>query len=367
MAITHANTAVTGGTGTAAQWNANHVIGDEDRPKVPATFVVAASDSVDATRADYVCDGTDDATEINAAIAALPAEGGKVTLLEGTFDLGARIEIQKDNVTLDGQGNGTVLVTAGGTQGIYSNGYQGMKIRDMYILGGAGGTGVERGIYLLNCTDAEIRSCWVASCKADGILIVNGGTQNMVRDCKVTSCTLSGIVVAGAYCSVIGCYAIGNTERGIYFSAAFGIVQSCIADVNGYEGILLAGVTKGARVCGCEADGNSGDGIKVQTAVRGTVIQGNYIIGNGATGISIEGSAADNMIAENFCYLNDGDGVVLAGAAANNIFTGNRSVSNGGSGMNITTAGASNIVVANRLQSLVTGGAGTEYGHNLVG
>jgi len=52
-----------------------------------ATFVVAASDSTTQSKAqaDYVCDGTDDQVEIQAAIDALPAGGGKIFLTEGVF------------------------------------------------------------------------------------------------------------------------------------------------------------------------------------------------------------------------------------------------------------------------------------------
>lgn len=53
------------------------------------TLVVAASDASDASkgRADYVCDGVNDEVQINAAIDALPAIGGRVFLTEGNFNL----------------------------------------------------------------------------------------------------------------------------------------------------------------------------------------------------------------------------------------------------------------------------------------
>jgi hypothetical protein len=56
-----------------------------------ATIVVAASDSSEKSKAqaDYVCDGTADNVEIQAAIDALPSTGGKIILLDGTFLLDA--------------------------------------------------------------------------------------------------------------------------------------------------------------------------------------------------------------------------------------------------------------------------------------
>jgi len=98
-----------------------------DSPKRAATLIVAANNSLDKTRADYVCDGIDDYVEINQALAALPAVGGRVLLLEGTFDLysddiNGVVTIDKNYTTLEGQGCGTVLFTdhTGSDQGTIS-------------------------------------------------------------------------------------------------------------------------------------------------------------------------------------------------------------------------------------------------------
>ncbi len=76
-----------------------------------ATLVVAASDSGAKSKAaaDYVCDGTSDQTEINNAITALPSGGGKVLLLEGTYNISGTITVGKAGVTIEGMGAGTVL------------------------------------------------------------------------------------------------------------------------------------------------------------------------------------------------------------------------------------------------------------------
>ena len=52
-----------------------------------ATFVVAASDSLHKERADYVCLGVDDQVQIQAAIDALPANGGKISFAEGIYKI----------------------------------------------------------------------------------------------------------------------------------------------------------------------------------------------------------------------------------------------------------------------------------------
>ena len=76
-----------------------------------ATFVVAANDSstLSKQQADYVCDGTDDQVQIQAAIDAVnTAGGGKVLLMEGDYIIASTIT-GKDYVDLEGIGFGTLL------------------------------------------------------------------------------------------------------------------------------------------------------------------------------------------------------------------------------------------------------------------
>ncbi len=76
-----------------------------------ATLVVAASDSSEKSKAqaDYVCDGTADNVEIQAALDALPATGGEIHFLDGTFQLAATVARAIDNVKWSGIGMGTYL------------------------------------------------------------------------------------------------------------------------------------------------------------------------------------------------------------------------------------------------------------------
>ena len=58
---------------------------------------------------DYLCDGTDDQVEINAALAAMPAGGGEVRLLDGTYHLSGAITAANGAVKLSGCGKSTIL------------------------------------------------------------------------------------------------------------------------------------------------------------------------------------------------------------------------------------------------------------------
>src|SRR3990167_5637602 len=81
-----------------------------------ATKSVAASDADPETKlfADYVCDGTADDGQIQAAIDGLPAGGGKVVLSDGTFSIAAQIDLPTDRaVNIEGSGSGSFGSTTG--------------------------------------------------------------------------------------------------------------------------------------------------------------------------------------------------------------------------------------------------------------
>ena len=79
--------------------------------KRPVTLIVGATQSGHtAAEVDFLCTGTDDHVQINAAIAALPASGGKIVIREGTYNIAAQITLNRANVTIEGMGSSTVLL-----------------------------------------------------------------------------------------------------------------------------------------------------------------------------------------------------------------------------------------------------------------
>jgi hypothetical protein len=110
-----------------------------------AIVIVAAKDSSAPAKAaaQFVADGEDDQEQINAAIRALPAAGGTVQLMEGTYDI-RRVEgalggvlIERSYVTLAGQGPATQLVLASNQNvnvvRIIGSGVGHITIRDLYV------------------------------------------------------------------------------------------------------------------------------------------------------------------------------------------------------------------------------------------
>jgi len=92
-----------------------------------------------AADCDYLCDGTADDFEINAAITALPATGGEIVILDGTYNITAKINVTKDNVSIRGNGNATILkrmFNSSITEGVITLiGRSGFKIANLQIDG----------------------------------------------------------------------------------------------------------------------------------------------------------------------------------------------------------------------------------------
>lgn len=78
-------------------------------PKTSRFVVGTSTAGWTNTECDYLCDGTDDQVEINAAIEALPSTGGEIVILDGTYNITAVIGIHTNNVSIRGNGAATVL------------------------------------------------------------------------------------------------------------------------------------------------------------------------------------------------------------------------------------------------------------------
>jgi len=151
--------------------------------KIYATFTIGAVDANNTSSSsyDYVCDGTNDDVQIQAAIDALPTTGGRIVLSEGTFTLGsAAVVVSKNGVTIEGQGKGTIVTCKNSFNlslfklGHASTQYINCTIRDVYFDGNQANQGATSyiidnrtltkyitslnvsGCYFLNARDAAI-------------------------------------------------------------------------------------------------------------------------------------------------------------------------------------------------------------------
>lgn len=128
---------------------------NSDNTKGACSFLVAANDAPANVKliADYVCDGTADDVQIQAAVDALPSQGGLIHLSTGDFVLAATVSRDIDDVIMQGEGRATYLANDGNIT-IFDVGYRdGWGFHNLSTDAG----GIDLGFN----EQADIRNCWI--------------------------------------------------------------------------------------------------------------------------------------------------------------------------------------------------------------
>jgi parallel beta-helix repeat protein len=249
--------------------------------KRTARFVIGTSTAGwTAADCDYLCDGTNDQTEINAAITALPATGGKIVILEGTYNISAKISVNKSNVSIVGNGHTT-------------------ELRRRYHSSSSEG--------LINIESG------VSQCRIEN-LFLNGENYTHLNNNGIRMTTgAENIIVSGNKISNHG-------GSGIYaWPASKSEFTNNILENNGQNGMYIR-LSSETIIIGNSCNNNSQNGIYLQDSSNNT-ITGNSCSGNGDNGISFYASK-NNTVTGNIFY-NNNSGIFMAGSSRNNAITGN--------------------------------------------
>ena len=243
-----------------------------------ATLVIASSTSLGKWTADYICDGIADHGYINSAIAELPASGGKIVLLEGTYAIGAPIYLL-NNITIEGQGTGTIL-----------------RIID--------GLNIDISVFAKSASIVSgFNSVWLKNMVIDGNKVNNdagnqkainlaSGTNLNIKDVTVKNTRGSSVVLSqSSLCTIDNVRVSGSDSSGIYF---YTTIRSIIKD--------------------SFISGNILHGIFLDAACEKIIIQNSHVFQNGQNGIILAGASIDNNILNNLVYENS--------QTANNTYSG---------------------------------------------
>jgi len=254
-----------------------------------ATFVVAASDSMvqDKAMADYVCDGVNDHVEIQAALDALPATGGEVKLLDGTYRIEVSLVLDSYQ-TLRGCGRSTILTTttAGWFDIITATGGSGTEkvgilIADLCIDCDAGGVATNSGIFLTYVDYSVVSHCWLLDSGSAGIWIAH-------CDFNVIDENIGQ----------------GNYNEAIYLERSNNnVIQDNVCQGNDDDGIYVDNHSLNNIISGNTCQGNGKRGIYVSLLSNNNLVSSNCCQGNNRAGIQIE-TSNDNLIADNICTEN---------------------------------------------------------------
>jgi len=318
------------------------VQGGDGTMKFPmgATVVVAASDSKNKAGAHYVCDGTDDQEEIQAAINALPATGGAVLLLDGTFSIKAGQLVIGDNVTLMGMGASTVLKRGSSDAGAMvritgkkaavrnllvdtnpslgaTSELEGIEVRDsqdflienIFVTGGnPAGSGLSGdGIYINGSQRGIVKGCVVYDWEEGSAIELAHGTSR-VTDIEISECIMfncaGGLTIhnhsdtpAPARVTVVNCAAIqcGPGFDAVGASGAPAQPEDisfigCVASSNTNYGFKVHVLAERVIIANCIAMNNGEQGILVQHGNHRAIVTG--CIARGNSGGQIQADSA---------------------------------------------------------------------------
>lgn len=324
-----------------------------------ATQVVAATDSKDTTNADLFCDGTADEVQIIAAIDALPATGGSVLLMDGTYEIAAEITMNKANVRLIGQGKSTILnigtaiktvnisadfcevnsiqFTGANTlnfYGVYSNGSDYGKVLNCWI------ATMYFGIY------TQLADHWIISHNtltgAFNIGLRSNGDSVIFEGNMIDTTTLAiGIEGGGRSVSIIGNSISGSPTSRAIFIGTRSLVSGNTVRIGGTKygyrstsnGVTITGNTfeggfgvnneggEYVTITGNFFEANSGQ--PILNDGDNCTISSNTIFNTGSNDGAIHVRSNHNTIVGNSINQSDRWGIRLSNAANHNLISGN--------------------------------------------
>lgn len=345
--------------------------------------------TVGMANADYICTGTADDIQIQAAIDSLSATaGGVVWIKQGTYDITTSIIVTNPNVHIIGEGFGTILRLANSINlpviRLESTADYAM-IEDLKIDGNQdnntipGGNG-NQGI-LTSASDGVFQNLTFIECKSAGIWLFQASI-NKILNCNFDSNWMAVRINNSSNNNLVQGCSITNNSWGVsVYDGGVGqvctrnqILDNYIYNCTGQEHALsLAGISVLASpytlVSGNTISDNYGRGIECFAGSYSSIISNNHVTGCGLPTVEVDGinvgmagidTGPDShlTIANNYVGGNGDAGIWVSGNFYN-IIQGNYCINNGqnadsrtngsanGITMNIDTTCSYNLVIGN--------------------
>lgn len=295
-----------GGTyGQFLKWSADGTAtwSNDNNTRAARKVVGTSASGWTAKDCDYLCDGTADQEEINAALDALPSTGGEVILLDGIYNITAQVNVSKSYTTLRGAGQATKLVRAfDGDEILYLAGGH-CTIEDINIDGKSGiyTSTDNRGVYFLTSNNL-LKGLIVRNNAGYGICAA--ANYNKVIGCTVSASRI-GIRVDGDNCIVSGNIVHENTQYGIDVNGNHNVVEGNVSRLNATANFYIMGSTYNT-VCNNDFSVVSGDSVTPKAIyLAGTSNENNIITNNNlGDGAVSDAGGSGNVVGTAFDFMN---------------------------------------------------------------
>lgn len=347
-----------------------------DRGRGPATVTVAHETTSNAPYyARFIIRAGQTVNEVFAQILALlPPEGGQIVFMEGVYEYDGDIIIDRDNVSIKGQGKGTNFVLKAGTTsstgGITASGKSGLEISDLAMNGQREQQNEEYshdGVYLINCRNSKVSGLKIYNFPDRGIRLegceeveVSSNTLNdnnynfYAKNCENLAVTgnnarrsrangacfynVSSSVISGNLCNQT-LFREGLTVDGMLFDGdcTHNAITNNVCNENSGSGILFYGIdgSRDSIISGNQCNGNRLHGIVLFLAVRCTITSNACY----ANGCDMQGNGIylvfghDCVVQNNNCTSNERYGIYIGSGSNRNFVTNNDCQNNGDGGV----------------------------------
>jgi hypothetical protein len=299
-----------------------------------------------ATDVDFLCTGSNDSTQFDAALAAIPTAGGEIKILNGTYTLTKPWAIERSNVKISGCGGNSTIIQMTGTRNatdtpeaaksnnavVYLAGNK-CVIEGLHFTHGTATDGLSYSVYLNGVTNTTLtgNTCYNVSLSTGYGVYLNACFNNKIIDNKFNHTNT------------------GHTH-GIYLNAGGN---------NTIAGNILNNTTSNSYAYGITLNSShhnniTGNASNASTTANNGIAHGFYI-SSGSNYNTITDNTCTSS-AKGYCYS-----VIITGSS-NNIVTGNicECVSVGYSSSVVLGSGASGNVVTGNV--CANGGTGTRFG-----
>lgn len=332
------------------------------------TFTVAASDANDTTNADYICDGTADDVQIQAAIDALPAVGGSIVLSEGTFDISTELTLTS-KLNLIGSGIGsTILKRNSSLTGSGANVITGTTVSYVTI------SNLTIDDNNAQVTTVSQNACLQFITNSNKIIIKNIEIKNIVQiglsfgstdDIEITGSYFTDAVSHfGIWCDtatttnvrISKCVFKDNNLNGAFIANCENFIMSdCYFSGNAISTsggqIDLDTDLVDAIITGCTFDNSGTNGGAIETHSNRTVITNNTIINQLNYGIRLKGDCNYITVSNNIIRDVTGPALDIEADVDNFILGNNICIDTGGGtqtyGIRIAAGTSNNYVISN--------------------
>jgi parallel beta-helix repeat protein len=305
-------------------------------------------------------------SSIQAAIDSLPSTGGTVFIPTGTYTITSAINLNKNNIILEGEGKATIIYLANNSNCKVINmaeNYTGCKLRNFKIdgnkanqtlatpdLGGAAGVYIKTqarfiidnleitncehsGIHLNSCSGANIINCYIHDCDWVGVymaancseMIINNNqvndvgkigivcgnlaspsNKNIISNNIVKNCTDNGINNNGSERNSV----VGNYIENVYTGVCFDSTHNSLISSNNIYNTANAGIDLNDG-SGGNSDYNLVIGNRIEDTTTygilvnasGAEVIGNFIKDTGSTIVENQGN-------NNFIFANNGNNLL---------------------------------------------------------